>query len=57
MGPEWAACGVFGGGARAWECINTAHDLESCKYDGGFVSAGAADTDFARVQVEGACYL
>ncbi|KAH9974991.1 hypothetical protein BGW80DRAFT_1487994 [Lactifluus volemus] len=30
MGPEWAACGVFGGGARSWECINTARDLESC---------------------------
>jgi hypothetical protein len=32
MGPEWAACGVFGGGARAWECIDTANNLESCKY-------------------------
>ncbi|KAI0290225.1 hypothetical protein BC826DRAFT_1106580 [Russula brevipes] len=30
MGPEWAACGVFGGGARAWECVNTERDLESC---------------------------
>ncbi|KAH9994315.1 hypothetical protein BJV74DRAFT_351374 [Russula compacta] len=30
MGPEWTACGVFGGAARAWECVNTAHDLESC---------------------------
>ncbi|KAI9439296.1 hypothetical protein H4582DRAFT_2076001 [Lactarius indigo] len=30
MGHGWAACGVYGGGARAWECINTAHDLESC---------------------------
>ncbi|KAH9974984.1 hypothetical protein BGW80DRAFT_1487986, partial [Lactifluus volemus] len=30
MGPEWAACGVFGGGARAWECIDTANNLESC---------------------------
>ncbi|KAH9975089.1 hypothetical protein BGW80DRAFT_1225415 [Lactifluus volemus] len=30
MGPEWAACGVFNGGARSWECINTARDLESC---------------------------
>ncbi|KAH9980421.1 hypothetical protein BJV74DRAFT_109935 [Russula compacta] len=29
-GPEWAACGVFGGGARAWECVDIAHDLESC---------------------------
>ncbi|KAH9966292.1 hypothetical protein BJV74DRAFT_954325 [Russula compacta] len=24
------ACGVFGGGARAWECVHTARDLESC---------------------------
>ena len=31
MGPGWAACGVFGGGARAWECVNTARDLESCE--------------------------
>ena len=30
-GPGWAACGVFGGGTRAWECVNTAHDLESCE--------------------------
>ncbi|KAH9975013.1 hypothetical protein BGW80DRAFT_126310 [Lactifluus volemus] len=30
MGPEWAACGVFGGTAHSWECINTARDLESC---------------------------
>ncbi|KAN0135198.1 hypothetical protein V8E53_007089 [Lactarius tabidus] len=30
MGHGWAACGVFGGGARAWECVNTARDLESC---------------------------
>ncbi|KAH9975008.1 hypothetical protein BGW80DRAFT_1225313 [Lactifluus volemus] len=30
MGPEWAACGVLGGGARSWECINTANDLKSC---------------------------
>ncbi|KAI0300653.1 hypothetical protein B0F90DRAFT_1629408 [Multifurca ochricompacta] len=29
-GHEWTACGVFGGGARAWECVNTARDLESC---------------------------
>ncbi|KAN0135202.1 hypothetical protein V8E53_007093 [Lactarius tabidus] len=29
-GHGWAACGVFGGGARAWECVNTARDLESC---------------------------
>jgi hypothetical protein len=31
MGPGWAACGVFGGGPRAWECVDTARDLESCK--------------------------
>jgi hypothetical protein len=31
-GLGWAACGVFGGGARAWECVNTARDLESCEY-------------------------
>ncbi|KAH9015103.1 hypothetical protein EDB84DRAFT_1277418 [Lactarius hengduanensis] len=30
MGRGWDACGVFGGGARAWECVDTAHDLESC---------------------------
>jgi hypothetical protein len=30
MGPGWAACGVFGGGPRAWECVDTARDLESC---------------------------
>ncbi|KAH9974985.1 hypothetical protein BGW80DRAFT_1444587 [Lactifluus volemus] len=30
MGPEWTACGVFGSGDRAWECVNTARDLESC---------------------------
>ncbi|KAI0280477.1 hypothetical protein BGY98DRAFT_914604, partial [Russula aff. rugulosa BPL654] len=29
-GPEWAACGVYGGRAHAWECVNTARDLESC---------------------------
>ncbi|KAI9453933.1 hypothetical protein F5148DRAFT_985380 [Russula earlei] len=29
-GPGWTACGVFGGGRRAWECVNTARDLESC---------------------------
>jgi hypothetical protein len=29
-GPGWATCGVYGGGPRAWECVNTAHDLESC---------------------------
>jgi hypothetical protein len=30
-GHGWAACGVFGGGARAWECVNIARDLESCE--------------------------
>jgi len=30
MGPGWAACGVLGGGPRAWECINIVNDLESC---------------------------
>jgi len=30
IGSGWAACGVFGGGARAWECVHTARDLESC---------------------------
>jgi len=30
IGPGWAACGVLGGGSRAWECVNTARDLESC---------------------------
>jgi len=30
MGPGWAACAVPGGGRRAWECINTVRDLESC---------------------------
>ncbi|KAF8260043.1 hypothetical protein EI94DRAFT_1668300, partial [Lactarius quietus] len=29
-GRGWTACGVFGGGARVWECIDTARDLESC---------------------------
>jgi hypothetical protein len=29
-GPGWAACGVYGGSPRAWECVNTARDLESC---------------------------
>ncbi len=30
-GPGWAACGVYGGGHRAWECVNIDRDLESCK--------------------------
>ncbi|KAA1470838.1 hypothetical protein DENSPDRAFT_775647, partial [Dentipellis sp. KUC8613] len=29
-GEGWMACGVFGGAARAWECIDTINDLESC---------------------------
>jgi hypothetical protein len=31
-GPGWAACGVYGGSPRAWECVNTARDLESCTF-------------------------
>lgn len=30
MGHGWAACGVYGGNSRAWECVDTARDLESC---------------------------
>jgi hypothetical protein len=33
-GRGWAACGVFGGAARAWECVDTARDLESCECTG-----------------------
>ena len=29
-GMGWAACGVYGGSPSAWECVNTARDLESC---------------------------
>ena len=29
--PGWAACGVYGEDALAWECVNTARDLESCE--------------------------
>ncbi|VDC03225.1 unnamed protein product [Peniophora sp. CBMAI 1063] len=29
-GDGWMACGVYGGAARAWECIDTNTDLESC---------------------------
>jgi len=29
-GHGWVACGVYGGGPRSWECVNTARDLESC---------------------------
>ncbi|KAN0135206.1 hypothetical protein V8E53_007097 [Lactarius tabidus] len=29
-GYGWTACGVFGRGTRAWECVNTELDLESC---------------------------
>jgi hypothetical protein len=32
MGPGWLACGIPGGGPRAWECVNAARDLESCKW-------------------------
>ena len=32
MGPGWLACGVLDGGPRSWECVNAAHDLESCKW-------------------------
>ncbi|KAF9030086.1 hypothetical protein BDZ89DRAFT_1132563 [Hymenopellis radicata] len=28
--PGWTACGVFGGGPRDWECVDTRNDLESC---------------------------
>ena len=31
IGPGWLACGILGGGPRAWECVNGARDLESCK--------------------------
>lgn len=27
----WSPCGVFGGRRRAWECVNTQSDLESCQ--------------------------
>ncbi|KAH9974995.1 hypothetical protein BGW80DRAFT_1488004 [Lactifluus volemus] len=30
MGPELPACGVFGGGARSWECMNTLRDIHTC---------------------------
>ena len=35
QGPGWAACGVYDGRICAWECINTARDLESytCPYN------------------------
>ena len=32
MGRGWVPCGVLGGGPHAWECVNSARDLESCKY-------------------------
>ena len=32
MGPGWVACGIPGGGPRAWECVNAARDLESCEH-------------------------
>jgi hypothetical protein len=28
----WVACGVYGGSARSWECVNTQRDLESCEF-------------------------
>jgi hypothetical protein len=31
-GRGWAVCGVYGGGPRAWECVNTERDLESCEF-------------------------
>ena len=30
-GHGWAACGMFGGAAQAWECVDTARDLEGCE--------------------------
>ncbi|KAI0314757.1 hypothetical protein OF83DRAFT_1063257, partial [Amylostereum chailletii] len=30
LGEGHMACGVFGGGARAWECVDTYNNLESC---------------------------
>lgn len=30
IGPGWVACGVLGGGPRAWECVYAARDIESC---------------------------
>ena len=30
-GHGWSACGVYGGGPRAWECVNSERDLESCE--------------------------
>lgn len=32
MGDEWIACGVSGRSGRAFECVDTANDLESCEY-------------------------
>jgi len=29
-GHGWLTCGVYGGGPRAWECVNSERDLESC---------------------------
>lgn len=33
LGCPWGtmACGVFGGSRKAWECVDTANDLESCE--------------------------
>jgi len=30
-GHGWLTCGVYGGGPRAWECVNSERDLESCE--------------------------
>ena len=34
LGCEWGAeaCGVYGGSRKAWECVDTMTDLESCAY-------------------------
>jgi len=31
-GHGWLACGVYGNNPSAWECVNTARDLESCEF-------------------------
>jgi hypothetical protein len=37
-GDGWRACGVYGGHARVWECIDTYHELESCESPGSWAS-------------------
>lgn len=32
------ACGVYGRGARVWECIDTDNDLESCKFSAELIN-------------------